>query len=196
MTPLIPSLETGISLFRPGSSQILAQVTTRNNPIDAITTGFGAGLGEFLPKLLGAVAILVIGLVVAYVVALVIKGLLKKTDIDDKIAASITGRPASDVPAAKWVGDIVFWLIALIAVAAALDALDLNAVSAPINDTLGTILEYIPRLFSAGLLIALAWAIATLVKTIVVRGLEQFNLDDRLAENTWRRSQRKFRTGT
>ena len=183
MTSLVPSPETGISLLRPNPSGILAQATT-NNPIDAITTGFGSGLGEFLPKLLGAVAILVIGLIVAYVVALVIKGLLKKTNVDDKIAASITGRPASDVPAAKWVGDIVFWLIALIAVAAALDALDLNAVSAPINDTLGTILEYIPRLFSAGLLIALAWAIATLVKTIVTRGLEKFNLDDRLAENT------------
>ena len=175
----------GLSLFSPGSTQVLGQVTTRrSNPLDAISVGFGAGLGEFLPKLLGAVAILVIGLIIAYVVALVIKSLLHKTSIDDRIAASITGRPASDVPAAKWVSDIVFWLIAIITVAAALDALDLNAVSAPINDTLGTILEYIPRLFSAGLLIAVAWAIATLVKTIVTRGLERFNLDDRLAENT------------
>ena len=185
MTPPIPLLEMGISLFSPGSTQVLGQVTTRrSNPLDAISVGFGAGLGEFLPKLLGAVAILVIGLIIAYVVALAIKSLLHKTNIDDRIASSITGRPASDVPAAKWVSDIIFWLIAIITVAAALDALDLNAVSAPINDTLGTILEYIPRLFSAGLLIAVAWAIATLVKTIVVRGLERFNLDDRLAENT------------
>lgn len=175
----------GISLFSPGSAQVLGQVTTRrNSPLDAISIGFGAGLGEFLPKLLGAIAILIIGLIIAYVVALVIKGLLHKTSIDDRIAANITGRPASEVPAAKWVSDIIFWLIAIITVAAALDALDLNAVSAPINDTLGTVLEYIPRLFSAGLLIAVAWAIATLVKTIVTRGLERFNLDDRLAENT------------
>ena len=185
MTTLIPPLETGISLLRPGSSQILAQAsTTTNNPLDAISANFGAGLGVFLPKLLGAIAILVIGLIIAYVVALVIKGLLRKTSIDDRIAANITGRPASDVPAAKWAGDIVFWIIALIAVAAALDALDLNAVSAPINDTLGNVLGYIPRLLSAGVLIAVAWAIATLVKTIVTRGLERFNLDDRLAENT------------
>ena len=186
MTPPIPPLEIGLSLFSPGLNQVLAQTTTtiRTNPLDAISTGFGAGLGEFLPKLLGAIAILVIGLIIAYVVALAIKSLLHKTNIDDRIAASITGRPASDVPAAKWVSDIIFWLIAIITVAAALDALDLNAVSAPINDTLGTVLEYIPRLFSAALLIAVAWAIATLVKTIVVRGLERFNLDDRLAENT------------
>lgn len=187
MTTLIPPLEMGISLLRHGSSQILAQASTTtitNDPLDAISANFGAGLGEFLPKLLGAIAILVVGLIVAYVVALVIKGLLKKTSIDDRIAASITGRPASDVPAAKWAGDIVFWIIAIIAVAAALDALDLNAVSAPINDTLGNVLGYIPRLLSAGVLIAVAWAIATLVKTIVTRGLERFNLDDRLAENT------------
>ena len=185
MTPLIPFVNAGISLLRPGSSQILAQAsTTNNNPVDIITTGFGSGLGEFLPKLLGAILIFFVGVIVAFAVAFVVRGLLRKTNIDDRIASSITGRPASDVPAAKWVGDIVFWLIMLIAVAAALDALDLNAVSAPINDTLGTILEYLPRLFSAGLLIALAWAIATLVKTVVTRGLERFNLDDRLAENT------------
>ena len=183
MTTLIPPIETGISLLRPGSSQFLAQAST-SGPFDAITSNFGAGLGEFLPKLLGAVLIFVIGIIVAFAVAFVIRSVLRKTNIDDRIAASITGRPASDVPAAKWVGDIAFWLITLIAVAAALDALDLNAVSAPINDTLGTILEYLPRLFSAGLLIALAWAIATLVKTLVTKGLEQFNLDDRLAENT------------
>ena len=185
MTPLIPFINTGISLLRPGSSQILAQAsTTANNPVDIITTGFGSGLGEFLPKLLGAILIFLVGVIVAFAVAFVVRGLLRKTNIDDRIASSITGRPASDVPAAKWVGDIAFWLIILITVAAALDALDLNAVSAPINDTLGTILEYLPRLFSAGLLIALAWAIATLAKTVVTRGLERFNLDDRLAENT------------
>jgi len=33
-------------------------------------------------------------------------------------------------------------------------------------------------------LILVAWAIATLVKTVVSRGLESLNLDDRLAENT------------
>lgn len=185
MIPLIPHLEMGISLFRPGLPPRLAQASTDSSfSLDTITQSFGIGFGEFLPNLLGAIAIFVIGIVVAYFVALAVKSLLKKTTIDDRIAATVTKRPASDVPVAKWVSDIVFWIIILFVVIASLEALQLTAVSEPLNGLLTTILNYLPRVAVAGVLLALAWAIATVVKTIVTRGLESFNLDDRLAENT------------
>ena len=127
MTQLIPPLIESISLNRPGLPQVLAQASTDTNstqtssgPLDAITGGFGVGLGQFLPNLLGALAALVIGIVIAYIAAFVVRSLLNKTQIDDKIAANITGRPASDVPAAKWVSNIVFWIIAILAIAATL----------------------------------------------------------------------------
>ena len=184
MTPLIPSLEMGISLFRPGSIQILAQeattTTTTTNPVTTFTNDITASL----PSLLGAILILVVGLILAWLASLLVKSLLRKTDIDDRIAASITGRPASDMPVEKWVGTAVFWIIAVLAIAAFLEKLNLRNVSAPINNAIETVLAYIPRIFSAAILIAVAWAIATLVKSLVTKGLESFHLDDRLAENT------------
>ena len=107
----------GISLLGPGLSPTLAQASTENNfSFNSILAGLGIGVGEFLPRLLGAILLLVVGLIVAYVVAWAVRSLLKKTSIDDRLAASVTGRPAHEVPAAKWVSDIVFWIIALIVV--------------------------------------------------------------------------------
>ncbi len=185
MTHLIPSLETGISLFRPGLPPTLAQASTQNNfSFDAILAGLGLGVGEFLPRLLGAILLLVIGLIVAYIIAWAVRGLLHKTSIDDRLAASVTGRPAHEVPAAKWISDIVFWIIALIVVIGFLETLELTAVSEPLNNLVSTVLEYLPRIFSAGILLAVAWGVATVVRSLVNNGLARFNLDDRLAENT------------
>lgn len=189
MLNLIPTPGTGVSLAGVGLSPILAQATTdraeRNGfSIDSITSGFGIGLGEFLPRLLGAIVLLVVGLIAAYIVAWAIKSLLDKTSIDDRLAASVTGRPAHEVPAAKWISSIVFWIIALLAIIGFLETLNLTVVSEPLNNLVSTVLEYLPRIFSAAILLAVAWGIATIVRTIVNQGLSRLNLDDRLAENT------------
>ncbi|MGI8933726.1 MAG: mechanosensitive ion channel [Phormidesmis sp.] len=184
MTHLIPSL-TGISLLGPGLSPSLAQASTRNDfSFNAILAGLGIGVGEFLPRLLGAILLLVVGLIIAYIVSWAVRSLLNKTSIDDRLAASVTGRPASEVPAAKWISSIVFWIIALIVLIGFLETLQLTAVSEPLNDLVSTVLAYIPRIFSAGILLAVAWGVATVVRSLVNNGLARFNLDDRLAENT------------
>ncbi len=189
MIPLIPPMGKGISLAESGLFPFIAQTTTeRRNPAqsisDSLTAGLGVGFGEFIPKLLGAIAILLIGWLVATVVASVVRSLLKRTRVDDRIASAVTGRPPEDVPAAKWFGSIVFWIIMLLVIIAVLETLELTVVSEPLNNLLTTVFEYLPRLVSAGILLLVAWALATIVKTVVSRGLEAFNLDDRLAENT------------
>ncbi len=190
MISLLPPLGKGVSLAGSGLIPFLAQTSTtenRNNGqsmLNGLTAGLGVGFGEFIPKLLGAIAILIIGWIVATIVSSVVSSLLKKTRVDDRIASSITGRPPEDIPAAKWVGTAVFWVIMLLVIIGVLETLELTVVSEPLNNLLTTVFEYLPRLFSAGILILVAWALATLVKTLVSRGLEAFNLDDRLAENT------------
>ncbi len=187
MIPLIPSLKQGVSLIGPRWPSALAQTTTtadRSFQPRALIDGIGFGIGEFLPNLIGAIAILVVGFIVAYIVALAVRKLLKKTNLDDRLAASVTGRQPHEVPAAKWISDIVFWIIALFAIVAFLQALNLSTVSEPLNNLLTTILEYLPRIFSAAALLAVAWGVATVVRAIVNRTLGSLNLDDRLAENT------------
>ena len=163
---------------------LLAQETTTTTTTGSAFGSFIQNITSSLPSILGALLVLIGGLILAWLASLIVKGVLRKTSIDDRIAASVTGRPASDLSVAKWVSTAVFWVIAVLALAGFLEALNLTAVSRPINDAISTVLEYIPRIFSAAVLIAVAWAVATVVKTLVTKGLESFHLDDRLAENT------------
>ena len=178
----------GVSFVEFGLSPTLAQATTERQTntfsFDSILGGFGVGLGEFLPRLLGAILLLVVGIIAAYIVAWAVKSLLDRTSLDDKLASKVTGRPADEVPAAKWISSIVFWLVALLAIVGFLETLNLTVVSEPLNNLVSTVLEYLPRIFSAAILLAVAWGVATVVKTLVTQGLSRFNLDDRLAENT------------
>jgi hypothetical protein len=142
-------------------------------------------LGQFLPSLIWAIILLLLGWIVATLVALAVKNLLHRTSLDDRIANWAMGQDQSqDVPVEKWVSSIVYWVIFLFAIVASLNALNLEAVSEPLNNFLDQIFAYIPRVGGALLLLAVAWITATVVKSLVITGLARFNLDDRLAEQT------------
>lgn len=170
-----------------GSTPWLAQA----NPVEVTVNSTGqflSRIGAFLPNLLAALAILIIGFIVARVVAAVIQGLLKRTNFDNRIAGWMTGNrdveAQSRIPVEKWVATAIFWLIMAFVIIAFLNALQLDEVSRPLNAFLQEVFSYLPRIVSAALLLGLAWLLATLAKAVVVRGLGRFNLDNRLAEQT------------
>ncbi|MGB7312351.1 MAG: mechanosensitive ion channel, partial [Nodosilinea sp.] len=144
-----------------------------------------ARLGQFLPSLLGAIAVLLLGWLIATLVAFVVGKLLRSTNLDDRLANWAMGRPAdSPVQVEKWVSTAVYWIVFLFAIIAALNVLNLAGVSTPLNNFLDQIFLYLPRIGGALLLLGVAWLTATLVRSLVVNGLGRFNLDDRLAQQT------------
>lgn len=160
---------------------------TNPNPVQVTVNSTGrffSELGAYLPNLLGAIAILIVGWLVAIVVASLVQGLLKRTHLDNRLAGWIAGRSAEDVsfPVEKWVATAIFWLIMAFVIVAFLNALQLSAVSTPLNGFLNQIFSYLPRIGGALLLLGVAWVLATLARLIVTRGLSRFNLDDRLAQ--------------
>ncbi|NEP17162.1 MAG: mechanosensitive ion channel [Leptolyngbya sp. SIO4C1] len=156
----------------------------QTDSLTEFTNSFTAQMGAFLPTLIGALLILAIGIVIAFVASWVVSSILKRTSLDDRIAGWISGRSPSDMPTEKWASTAVFWLVILFTLVAVLNTLNLTVVSEPLNDLLSTILEYLPRIAGAALLLAVAWVIATVVKLAVTRGLAQVNLDERISEQT------------
>ncbi|MEO1591236.1 MAG: hypothetical protein AAFU71_08095, partial [Cyanobacteria bacterium J06632_22] len=149
----------------PGLAPLLAQVDSLSD----LKTSFSADIVSFIPTLLGALAILAIGIVIAFIASWIVGSLLNKTQLDEKIAGWVSGRSDDDIPTAKWGSTAIFWLVILFTLVAVLNALDLTVVSEPLNDLLSTIMEFLPRLAAAALLLGVAWVIATLVKTLVTR---------------------------
>jgi len=139
-------------------------------------------LSRSVPNLLYAILILVIGWLIAIIAASAVKGILNRTNLDNRLAASITGRPDGRAVTniESWVASTVFWIIMIFVIVAFLQRLQLDAVSEPLNNFLGQIFAFLPRLAGAAILLGVAWLIATVAKLLLTRGLQAFSLDEKL----------------
>lgn len=158
----------------------LGQVTSLERFVNEIS----GQLGQFLPRLIWAIVLLLAGWVVATLVALAVKKIFRQVRLDERLThwsgnAAATERP---LPIGRWAATLVYWVIFLFAIIASLNALDLTAVSTPLNNFLDQIFAYLPRIGGAAVLLGIGWITATLVRALVVNGLGRFNLDDRLAQ--------------
>ncbi|MFS8855815.1 hypothetical protein NW844_10150, partial [Synechococcus sp. H55.2] len=137
-----------------------------------------------MPNLLAAIFILILGWIVATAVAFGVRGLLKRTQLDNRLAAWVLGqKPGEKLPQTeRWVAAAVYWIILAFVLVAVLNALQLQAVSDPLNRFLGEIFVYLPRLGGALVLLVVGWAVATVARLAVIRGLRRFNLDERLVQ--------------
>ncbi len=172
--------------------QVLAQAQGNNppelRPGQAVDAGVNyvqqliAQLINFLPSLLAALAILLVGLLVAAIASSITRGILNRTNVDNRIAAGIVGSgDRRDLPKVENViSSFVFWVIVLFTAVAVLQALNLQVVSQPLNTFLNQVIGFIPKLVGAAILFAVAWVVATLVKLITTRGLHALRLDQRL----------------
>jgi hypothetical protein len=154
--------------------------------METFLQGIGSQLGSFLPSLFGAIAILVIGWLVATALAAAVRGILNRTEIDNRIARWVMGgeQSESSPPIEEWASTVVYWVAMAFVLVAFLRALQLEVVSQPINDLLAQIFNYLPKVGGAVILLGVAWLLATVVRLFVMRGLERFRLDDQLAEKT------------
>jgi len=142
-------------------------------------------IGGFIPNLVGALIILVVGLIIAWIVSAVVRGLLRRTKLDDRIAGWISGDGADGKPmeVENVVGRVAFWLVMLFVLIAFFEALGLTIITDPLNRLLSVIFAYIPQILGAAVLLLLAWIIASAVRWLAVRGLGALKLDKRLGDS-------------
>ncbi|WP_445171774.1 mechanosensitive ion channel [Microcoleus sp.] len=165
------------------SDRILAQAQS-GNPLTDAERGINNFIqGSNLENLLWAVGILLVGLIVSALVSSVVGGLLKKTTIDNRLAAWITGRPEGGAGAPqveKWISAAVFWIIFIFFLVAFFNKLNLTAVSQPLNTFLTQITSFLPKLAGALIWLGIAWVLATVAKMAVSRLMRTFSVDERL----------------
>lgn len=154
-------------------------------PMDRFLTELSGTLGSFLPSLLWAIVLLIGGWIIATFAAWIVKGVLSRTKLDNQLARMVMGKaPDQDLPIEAWAATAVYWIVMTFTLVAFLNALSLEVVSEPLNNFLQQIFQYLPRIGGAAVLLAVAWATATVVKVLITQGLSRFNLDDRLAAQT------------
>ncbi len=138
-------------------------------------------VGGYLPNLLAALAILVIGWLVALAVGAVVRGALHRTSLDNRVAGWLIGDSgAGEVPVERYVGKAFYYVIMVFVLVAFFQALKLTIITEPLNALLNQLTAFAPRLVGAGLLLAIAALVATVLRRVVGGGIRAFKLDERL----------------
>ena len=149
--------------------------------MDNIIDQINQNVVGYVPHLIGALAILVLGWLVARVIAALVRGALRRTNIDNKLAQWLTGEA---VAVEDGVARGVFYLIMIFVLVAFFQALGLTLPTEPLNRLLTQIFAFAPQLLGAGLLLLLAWIVASIMRVVISRVLGAAKLDQRLARET------------
>src|SRR5512133_2211334 len=140
-------------------------------------------LAAFLPNLIIAILVLVVGWLIALAISKVVESLLRRTTLDDRLAGMLKGGQPERISAERWISLAVFWLIMLFVILIFLQTLNLGAISIPINAMLTSVMAYLPRVLVAAALFLVAWLIATVLRLLIVRVMSASGLSQRLSEN-------------
>jgi hypothetical protein len=124
-----------------------------------------------LPNILGAVILLVVGWIAARIVRQIVTNLLAGAGVDrlgerTGVSAALGEQTLSGI-----LGTVVYALILIPVAIAALNTLEIEAVSGPASQMLGSVLQAVPAIFGALLLIAVAYFVARVVGSFVTNVL-------------------------
>jgi hypothetical protein len=145
------------------------------NQLVALGTTYGI-------PILKALAILVVGWLLAKGISIGAKKALDKTEFDNKLAAKITGGRTAGVALEAGISRFIYWLIMLFVLMAVFQALGLTVVTQPINVLLTKIAGFLPQVLAAGILAAIAWAVASVLRIVVANLLGAFQIDQKIGE--------------
>jgi hypothetical protein len=137
-----------------------------------------AGFLGYLPSVVGAALVFFIGFVLATIVRRMVEATVEAVELDRRLVeAGLTATPRGP-GLARLLGILVFTLIIIPVGIAALDVLNIKAISDPAEAMLRDILATIPRVIGAGLIIFIAYLIGRWVGLLTETGLKSVGFDD------------------
>ena len=140
--------------------------------------------GAYVPQLVAAIAILVIGWFIALAIAAVVRNILRRTTLDNRIAQWIAGEEkAQAMNVEKGIAKGVFYLLMLFVLVAFFQTLGITLITEPLNNLLNRLFEFAPQLLGAAVLILIAWVVARVTKLFVAKILSATKLDERLSDS-------------
>ncbi|WP_025740173.1 mechanosensitive ion channel [Aquimarina pacifica] len=116
--------------------------------------------GEYLPNIVLAIIILIIGWFLANIIKRVITKVIRKTGIDEKLKNE-------KIKLSNFIGKLVYFLIMIFVLMLVLDKLGIKNVMDPIKNMLNGFLGFIPNIIGAGLVGYIGYMLATIVSELV-----------------------------
>ncbi len=135
--------------------------------------GFLDQIFSFLPQILAAGLLALIAWAVATGVRFAVRGALEASRFDERIGDATNDdsdaieEGGGPQPLSRTLSDTAYWLIWLLFLPAILGTLELRGLLEPVNDLVGKLMDFLPHLMAAAVIVAIGWFIARVVRRIV-----------------------------
>ncbi|AWM58030.1 mechanosensitive ion channel family protein [Pseudomonas songnenensis] len=143
----------------------------------AAMSSLWASVAGFIPRLFGALVVVLLGFVVAKLLDTLLSKVLAKVGLDRLMAGTgltkLLGRAGIRIPVSALIGKVVYWFVLLIFLVSAAESLGLERVSA----TLDMLALYVPKVFGAALILLAGVLLAQLLSGLVRGAAESVGLD-------------------
>lgn len=127
------------------------------------------GVAAFVPNLIVALIIFVVGWVIAVLVGRIVAQFIDALKVDNALKSAGVGdvldRAGFRLRSGQFIGELVKWFIIVIFLVATLDVLELTQVNIFLQDV---VLFYLPQVIAASLILLIAAVIADATQKIVV----------------------------
>lgn len=131
--------------------------------------GLRIGVFAFLPKLIIAIAIIILGWLIGAMLAKLVNQVIKSLKIDSLLEAvgakELVKRGGFELNSGVFLGELVKWFVIVVSFVAAFDIFGLQDVNYFLQ---GVVLGYIPQVIAAVLILLVAVVVATALQKTVV----------------------------
>ncbi len=131
----------------------------------------------FLPNVFGALIIFFLGHLIATVVREIVSSFLAATGVDGWLARAGLEKAVEKLKLSEVVGTIAYFFIIVPVIAASVEALGIDAIASPVTRTLDTMLQAVPLIFVALVVLAVGFFLARIVRRIVESFLKGVGFD-------------------
>lgn len=135
-----------------------------------------------VPRLAGALLVLVVGWLLAVLLGNMAARSIRGLKLADRIDRSLPeGKAAGSAEKIeKIAGRVVFYVVLLLAVLGCLSTLNLSDAAEPVRDFVGRVVGYGLNLIAAGLLLFVAWIVASVLEYFALSCMHAVNIDEKL----------------
>jgi large-conductance mechanosensitive channel len=125
-------------------------------------------LKEYAPGIIKAALLLLLAWIIASIVRSIVNKVAGKARLDERAGSPVTASLAS----------LVYWLTFLFFLPGILEALNLRQMLVPVQEMFNKIFAFIPNLLGAGIIFAVGYFVAKLVRQIITNVLSAAGLDE------------------
>lgn len=142
-------------------------------------------------RILAAIVLFIIGWAAARMVAYGVYQLFSRTDLDNRLADKLgitmllrsrESAKESEEAVEKFISAVTFYLLMLLVIVGVLEFAGLSQVAGPIERLVDTVVQALPKIGKALLILIVAYVAGRILSMIVTGALERLGLDRRFAE--------------